>query len=315
MKDIINFNHYLDIKDLQLLDILYSTRSVTQTAEILGQTQPAVSIGLKRIRERIKDPLFVKTSEGMSPTPRAEELVTKGRQVIETVRQLCDQAPTFDPETSNRIFRICVPDAAQITLLPKILKHTRVYAPNVQIEAFHADDKTAQMLESGAADLAFGGFIPNMEGNFYQQALFEQDFICLINQHHPRITDHLTLEDYQREAHVTVSYGGSNAVVNAEMKRLNIERKILLSLPGFLGVSRVIAVTDMITTLPRQIGEDLAELTGLRVVNCPVQLPSYKVRLYWHARYHHDLGNQWLRKLCALKATTPPAKPYDDRAS
>lgn len=309
MKEIINVRNFLDIKDLQLIDILYSTRSVTQTADILGQTQPAISIGLKRIRERVKDPLFVKTTEGMSPTPRAEELVAKGRQIIESVRQLCEEPPGFDPQTSRRIFRICVPDAAQITLLPKILQHTRVHAPHVQIEAFHIDNETAQMLESGEADLAFGGFVPNIDGNYYQQALYEQDFICLVNPRHPRITDHLTLEDYQREAHVTVSYGGSSGVVDAEMKQLDIERKILLSLPGFLGVSRVIAVTDMITTLPRQIGEDLAELTGLRVVNCPVPLPSYKVKLYWHPRYHHDPGNQWLRELCALKAKTPPAKP------
>ncbi|WP_153109198.1 LysR family transcriptional regulator [Propionivibrio limicola] len=309
MKELFNASHYLDIRDLQLIDILYATRSVTQTAEILGQTQPAVSIGLKRIRERVNDPLFVKTSEGMSPTPRADELVVKGRQVIETVRQLCDQTPTFDPQTSQRIFRICVPDAAQITLLPKILQHTRVHAPNVQIEALPIDDETAARLGSGEADLAFGGFVPKMNDEFYQQALYEQDYICLVSPRHPRIGDHLTLEDYQREAHVTVSYGGSNAIVSGEMKRLNIERKILLSLPGFLGVSRVVAVTDMITTLPRQIGEDLAELTGLRVVNCPVPLPIYKVKQYWHPRYHLDPGNQWLRKLCALTAQTPPAKP------
>lgn len=309
MSEVTNSSRYLDIRDLQLLDILYATRSMTQTARMLGQTQPAVSLALKRIRERIKDPLFVKTSDGMSPTPRAEALVAKGRQVIAIVRELCDEPPSFDPLTSSRIFRICVPDAAQITLLPKILQHTRVHAPDVQIEALNADNDTARKLESGEADLAYGGFIQNMSVGFYQQALFEQDFVCLVNARHSRIGEQLTLEDYQREAHVTVSYGDSNAVVRAEMTRLGIERKILLSLPGFLGVSRVIAVTDMITTLPRQIGEDLAELTGLRVMRCPVPLPKYKIRQYWHSRFHLDPGNQWLRKLCAAAARTPPAKP------
>lgn len=299
----------LDIKDLQLIDLMYITRSVTQTAEALGQTQPAVSIHLRRIREIVKDPLFVKTSEGMSPTPRAETLVKEARDVIERVRHLSHESPEFEPMTSSRIFRLCVPDAAQITLLPKILQYTRLHAPDVQIEALPIDENTAEVLENGKADLAFGGFVPHMNDTFYQQAIYEQDFICLVNPHHPRIKDQLSLDDYQREAHVTVSYGGSNRVINAEMERLGIKRKILLSLPGFLGVSRVIAVTDMITTLPRQIGEDLAELSRLRVVPCPAPLPVYKVKIYWHPRYHFDPANRWLRQLCSTLGRTPPAQP------
>lgn len=34
---------HFDPRDLKLLDTLYATRSVTKTAELLGQTQPTVS--------------------------------------------------------------------------------------------------------------------------------------------------------------------------------------------------------------------------------------------------------------------------------
>ncbi len=60
----------LDIKLLRLLDQLYTTRSVTRAAEALGQSQPTVSIWLAKLRDRLGDPLFVRTAEGMLPTPR-----------------------------------------------------------------------------------------------------------------------------------------------------------------------------------------------------------------------------------------------------
>ena len=80
------YKNFLDPRDLRLLDILYATRSVTKTAEHLGQTQPTVSSLLKRIRAQLKDPLFVRTSEGMIPTPRAEIVVSKAREILEAMR-------------------------------------------------------------------------------------------------------------------------------------------------------------------------------------------------------------------------------------
>ena len=38
----------IDIRLLRLLDALHSTGSVTRAAELLGQSQPTVSIGLTR---------------------------------------------------------------------------------------------------------------------------------------------------------------------------------------------------------------------------------------------------------------------------
>ena len=66
----------LDVKLLRLLDQLYLTRSVTRSAEALGQSQPTVSIWLARLRRQFNDPLFVRTAEGMLPTPRTDALLS-----------------------------------------------------------------------------------------------------------------------------------------------------------------------------------------------------------------------------------------------
>lgn len=291
---------YFDVKQLQVLDILYATRSVTKTAERMGQTQPTISTWLKQIREKVGDPLFIRTAKEMIPTPRAEAVVMKAREALETMRQICGDEPRFDPATSTRTFRMCVPDSAHITLMPKLLQCIRDVAPNIQVETLTVDQQAPHLLESGEADLAFGGFIPGMDTGFYQQALIKQDFICLAGMDHPRIHGKLTVEDYQREAHVAVSYGGIrgvNALIKNALLTNHIERRVLLTLTGFLGVGKVIATTDLITTLPRNVGEALASQSELQVLQCPVPIPSYMIKQYWHARYHRDPGNQWFRKL------------------
>jgi DNA-binding transcriptional LysR family regulator len=320
MDENLEYDSYLSARELRLLEILYSTHSVTKTADQLGQTQPTISSWLKRIRDQLKDPLFVRTSEGMSPTPRAEIVVSKAREILEAMRLINGGAPRFDPRTSTRVFRMCIPDAAQITLMPGMLRFIRINAPHVQIEALPVDTQTELLLESGEADLAFGGFVSGLEAGFYQQTLFEQDFVCLVSNQHPRIKEQLTLDDYQREAHIAVGYGSANAVIETELKRQHVERRVLLSLQGVLGVGQIIATTDMITTLPGQIGATLAARGAVRLFQCPVPMHPIVVKQYWHTRFHRDPGNQWLRAVCAKQArssaadivslrVTPPSSP------
>ena len=115
----------LDLKLLRLFDLLYATRSVTRTAERLSQSQPTVSIGLGRLRVLLRDPLFVRTPQGMQPTPRADALVPTVREVLQGLQRLTSENDHFAPESSQRAFRIFMTDASHITMLPQLAAHLR----------------------------------------------------------------------------------------------------------------------------------------------------------------------------------------------
>jgi DNA-binding transcriptional LysR family regulator len=292
----------VDTKLLRLLDLLYTTRSVTRAAEQLGQSQPTVSIWLARLRKQLGDPLFVRTSEGMQPTPRADALITVVREVLEGLRRLSESQSSFDPSTAQRRFSICMTDASHITLLPRLLSHVRALAPGVVLEATRIDDSLAHALQSGEADLALG-FLPWLDAGFYQQMLFAQDWICLANAQHPRVVDeqaaHWNLGVYQAEAHIGISSGTGYQLLDNAVAALRITRQIRLELPGFLGLSAILSTSDLIATLPRHIGETLARAAGLRALPSPFAIPGFTVKQYWHARYHHDAANRWLRGVCS----------------
>jgi DNA-binding transcriptional LysR family regulator len=288
----------IDLKLLRLLDSLYATRSVTRTAEQIALSQPTVSIGLARLRKMLSDPLFVRTSEGMQPTPRTEDLMPAVRQVLAGMSQLISSASQFDAATSERTFRIFMTDASHITLMPRLFGHVHALAPGIRLEAATIGPQMASELQSGEADLALG-LIPGLEAGFYQQALFDQDWICLANPRHPRLGAKLTLKTYLSEAHVGIVSGTGATLLDNALHRAGQQRQVQLAVPGFLGLPAILQGSDLIATLPRHIGETLAHSAGLRILPCPLPIDGFTVKQYWHTRFHHDPANTWLRGICS----------------
>ena len=285
-----------DLKLLQLFDLLYDARSVTRVAEQLGQSQPTVSIWLGRLREYLQDPLFIRTPAGMAPTPQADALIGPCREILESLRRFVAWEIAFDPATAQRRFRICMTDASHITLLPRLLAHVRAQAPGIRLEAASIDGNTERALESGEADLAIG-YVPWLSGGIYQQQLYQQDWVCLTNRHHPRVRARLGAKQYRAEGHVVIESGTGAQLLEQALVRERIERDAVLKLPGFLGLGTIIQTTDLIATLPRHIGEMLAKTNDLAVHACPLEVEGFAVRQHWHARYHQEAGNRWLRSV------------------
>lgn len=298
----------LEIRLLSVFDEIYKTRSVTRAADNLGLGQPAVSIALGKLREHFNDPLFVRTSTGMEPTPLGEELVQPIRGAIDALANALRYRTAFDPATAQRSFRICMTDISQLVLLPRLWAELRATAPGVRIEIAHLTAETAKMLEAGEADLALG-FMPQLEAGFYQQSLFRQHYICMVSADHPRIRDSLSLAQFEAEEHAVVSSSGTgHLIVDREIARQNIARRVALRVPNFLGVAFVVEHTDLLVTIPTRLGEVLAGRGHFRTFPVPFELPDYAVKQHWHERYHHDPGNRWLRRLISGLLSTAPAE-------
>jgi DNA-binding transcriptional LysR family regulator len=119
----------VDLNLLVYLDVLLRERNVTQAANQLNLSQPAMSNGLRRLRELFDDPILVRTSDGMTPTERALELEPLVREILSGVDRALQPVSEFDPTGTERIFRIMASDYAESTLLPAILAKLRLQAP------------------------------------------------------------------------------------------------------------------------------------------------------------------------------------------
>ena len=286
----------IDLRLLRMFDAIYAQRHVTRAAEMLGIGQPTLSIGLKQLRKHLADPLFVKTGQGMMPTPRADALIGAVREILQGLQDLSVKQNGFDPATARRIFRIAMTDASHITLLPRLLAAVQARAPSIVLEAAGIDQALPAALETGSTALALG-LIPQLEAGFYQQSLYEQDFICLARHGHLDMNDTLDIATYRAARHIAIVSGTGQMLLESALEQAGIVREVVLRLPGFLGLPAIIATSELIVTLPRHIGKTLAELGHLSVHECPFPIPRFTVKQHWHARYHADPANQWLRGL------------------
>jgi len=288
-----------DLKLLAIIGELHRTRSVSQAAERLALSQSAISMSLAKLRKHFNDPLFVRTSTGMEPTPHALELIGILGQAESLLQTAFGHSVVFDPRTSERTFRVQSTDIAQVTLVPKLMRHLRKAAPSVGVDLQRITPTTPRLLESGELDLAIG-FIPPMGAGFCQQRLFRERFVCAFRNQHPRIGTSLTLERFEAERHIAVSTSGTgHGVVEKTLEARKIHRKIALTVPSFLGIASIITTSDYLVILPEQLGKHLAASGAMKVLPLPFDLPAYYIVQHWHERYSQDPAGRWLRSVIA----------------
>jgi DNA-binding transcriptional LysR family regulator len=289
----------IDLRLLEVISELHETRSVSHAAENLALSQSAISMTLAKLRKHFNDPLFVRTSSGMEPTPHAIELIRLLKQAEGILHTVLGHHVVFDPLTSERTFHLYSTDIAQVTLLPPLIRHFSEVAPGVHIDLRRISETTAKVLESGAADLAVG-FIPPMGAGFCQQRLFREKFVCAVRTDHPRIGKTLSLAQFESEVHLAISTSGTgHGIVEQTLEAKRIQRTIGLTVPSFLGVGSLIAGTDYIAILPGQLAKHLAASEKIKVLPPPFAIPGYHIVQHWHERYTHDPANRWLRAVMA----------------
>jgi DNA-binding transcriptional LysR family regulator len=77
----------LDLEWLGVFVEVYKTQSVSRAAERLEIAQASASIALNKLRRHFGDPLFVRTSQGMEPTPRAASIYPEIHEALARIRR------------------------------------------------------------------------------------------------------------------------------------------------------------------------------------------------------------------------------------
>lgn len=289
--------------DLNLLRValgIHDEGSVSAAASKLGISQPAASAALSRLRRVVGDPLFVKTSRGMDPTPRVLVLVKTARSVLAQVDSVISAEDAFDPEKTTETFTFAMSDIGEMVFLPKLIDQMQRQAPLATIRSVTPPAALVEQgLQNGTIDLAVGYFPDLKKKNFFQQRLFTHHFVCLLRADHPLRSDKLSLSEFQSLGHVVVRADGrSQEVFERFLERKRVRCRIVLSTPHFMSVPMIIARSDLIATVPHALGMHIRQTQlGLRVAKPPLDPPGFDLRQHWHRKYHLEPKIVWLRGL------------------
>jgi len=286
----------IDLNLLVVFNHLLVEKRVSAVADRLGLTQPAVSNALNRLRRLLGDELFLRTSRGMEPTPLAVRMAEPIAYALRTIHDTLNEKSDFDPATSTRSFTIAMTDIGEIYFLPKLMHKLASCAPGVTVStvrdtALNLRDE----IEAGRVDLAVG-LLPQLKSGYFQRRLFRQRYVCMFRRKHPLDKGKISVAEFAKAQHVVVIAGGTgHAKVDEVIERKGIQRDVLLTVPHFVAVGHILSTTDMVATVPERYARECVAPFGLRYVPHPVPLPEIGINLFWHAKFHKEPGNQWLR--------------------
>jgi DNA-binding transcriptional LysR family regulator len=290
--------------DLNLLRVFGAIR-VTVAATTLGLTQSAVSNQLARLREAFDDPLFVRTSEGMVPTPRALAIADPIRKSLVAIRFCLEEQLGFDPAASDRTFRIYMSDVGQMVFLPKLIERLARVAPRVNIETVQVPAGRMRdiALESGEVDLAMGYF-EDFDGAFRQQMLFEERYVGMVRRGHPTIANKLDMQVFLDTPQLVYQprgggHGAQEQAVDQAFSAAGVTRRVAVRAAHAMGVTYMLATTDLLVVVPSRLAAACRELADIAILSLPVDIPRFQVKQHWHERFHQDPGNAWLRSVVA----------------
>ncbi|TMH03405.1 MAG: LysR family transcriptional regulator [Betaproteobacteria bacterium] len=288
----------IDLNLLVVFNQLLVERRVSKVAENLDLTQPAVSNALARLRKLLGDELFLRTPAGMEPTPFADQLAESVTYALGMIHSAINQRTSFDPHSSTRSFTIGMTDIGEIYFLPALMDRLRQEAPGVSLSTVrNTAVNLKDEMEAGKVDLAIG-LLPQLKAGFFQRRLFRQRYVCLFRKGHRLDKKKISLAEFSSAEHlVVVSAGTGHGKVDELLKRSGVDRNIRLTVPHFVGVGHILQATDLVATVPERLAQRLIGPFGLACVSHPATLPEVAINVFWHAKYHKEPANQWLRSL------------------
>ncbi len=284
----------IDLNLLKVFAILYEEQSTTRAAERLFLSQPAVSNALRRLREELQDPLFVRSPQGMLPTPVSLRLIEPVRDALQLLNQGLSSISQFDPAQARTRFRLSLNDLSASLLLPKLMSDIRQQAPGVQLASYYVKRRElSTAFGRHELDLAIDTPV-SKSPQLNSLPLPALNYVVACGNQHPLANTAMSLEQYLSADHIQVSRRRrGHELVDATLADQGHRRRVVLRMEHFIPAADIARSTDCLLTIPLGLAQQLQ----LNYHPLPFKLPGLELRLYWHTANDLDPANQWLRQM------------------
>jgi DNA-binding transcriptional LysR family regulator len=287
----------VDLNLLVVFDALFDERSVTRAAERLAVTQPTVSGLLKRLRRTFSDQLFLRTSHGILPTPRAEALAEPVKELLANARSLVTPE-AFDPATAETTIKICGSDYLQYAVISPLVAAIRKVGPKIKVIVAPRPDANAlaDLFARGEMDLCISArevVLPDLTSRL----LYRDRYICVARKNHPLKSGRISVKQLCAFDHLLVDPTGVSfsGVVDTTLNKSGHRRRVAMAVPTFHLLFDILGSDDFIAFVPE--GLLRKRKSDVKVFEANLALPAIEVLASWHPRLNGDAQHKWLREL------------------
>jgi len=288
----------LDLNLLVALNALLREVSVTRAANRLNLSQPALSASLARLRRHFDDELLKRVGNRYELTPLAVQLQPLCDVALDSAHRVFTTEPAFSPSTSQREFTVLCSDYAMAVLGGVASTMMNERAPHLRLRLRqHTPDMIArapEVLRTVDGLVMPHGFLSGLP----HADLYEDSWVCLVSRDNTAVGSEMTME-LLAQLPWAMMYHAPTAFTPAErqLQMLGVQPKVQIVVESFLSLPFVVAGTDRVAMIQRNLVPGITAGGDVRVLACPFDAVNLVEALWWHPMFDRDRGHIWLRAL------------------
>lgn len=284
----------VDLNLLTVFEALMREQNLSRVAQSLGMSQPAVSAALSRLRLTMKDELFVRTRDGMKPTPRALAAQPAVAEALALLAEALTADQVFDPATARREFTLLADGYMEMVGLAGVLKALKeagagLSLSNTVLESQDVATAMGRLEYDAAVD-----FILVESDKISAQRIGEESLVVIARGDHPRIQGTLSAGQYFAEEHVLQR---QRSRYRSQLEQVlgdgRLQRQVSVYVQHFAAMIPVVSQTDALATLPRRLAEQVESAYGIQLLPFPWEIPPVPIWLMWPKSLAGDAGHCW----------------------
>lgn len=197
-----------DIKDIQLLDTIAQTGTLTKASEVLHRTPSAITQSVKKLEEQLGFQLFDRSGYRLMLTQEGRLFLERGRLMLKQMERLEYDLKLIRQGWESE-FSIAYDDLLSIEGIYALIKEFQTIAPNVSIRiSREVLNGCWDALFLNRATLAIGASNePPIELPCAQKTLCSIHFVFAVAPHHPlaKCSEPISREDISNYNSIVVS--------------------------------------------------------------------------------------------------------------
>jgi len=290
----------IDTRQLRVLLALLEQRSVTRAAQMLDQTQPYVSLVLRRLREATGDPILVRSGAKMVLTERGEAMIEQVRGVLSGIEKIVTSPEGFAPAEATGAFRIASADCMEAIILPPLVERLRGGAPaaRVFVRAIDQSYDYASALERDELDVVICNW-PGPPKHLRTAHVLSEDVVCLFGPNHPFASmEKISVDDYLAAEHLApvARSKADPGPIDSHLAEHGMKRDIRVMVPEFNLIPHMLMNSSLVFTSSAHFARYFCSLMPLVSRPAPAECGKLHFYLLWHERAQANGRNMWLRR-------------------
>lgn len=287
---------------------LLEERSVTQAADRVGLSQPAMSHALKKIRALLGDELLVRQNTSMELTPRAVELIAPLKQALHQAASLVGTTE-FNPKTDRRTVTLAMTTSTAFVLAGRLTTLFATEAPNMTIRLKTGTMTAPNIFTDDGIDAIL--LTETLPAPFPRERLFDDRWMVITSPSVPAKID--VTELIESEPHIVFEDPLRRPRPYIALEEAGVRYHVALRVTDNLLIPHLVANSRTVALHRFQAIQELKDTLKLSTHEFPLPLQTIGVDIVWNPWLADDPFKSWLKAML-FEAAKPLRERYESHS-